>query len=310
MSHPTPTPALSTTEKTFSSYNSAQGSAYSEVRRDYHPNLYKFVLDQHTSTGGQLDRLVDVGCGPGLAARALGPHFTSVIGLDPSEGMIATARSLGGVTSTSEPIRYERATAEELGGVEDSSVDLITSSNAAHWFDMAGFWPAAARVLKPGGTVVLWTSGEIRAHPSMPNSAAIQAAIEKHQDGPLMPYYVAGNLLPRNRYRGILLPWTLPEPVEAFDESAFIRKEWDSGEDFHVGESEADLDTFEKLMASGSAQVRWHQAHPDLVGTDKDLVKILRNEVERLLHEAGVEKGKEMVKGAVSGAVLVVKKKL
>lgn len=27
----------------------------------------------------------------------------------------------------------------------------------AHWFDMPKFWAAAAKVLKPGGTVAIWT---------------------------------------------------------------------------------------------------------------------------------------------------------
>ncbi|KAF7545232.1 hypothetical protein G7Z17_g9332 [Cylindrodendrum hubeiense] len=310
MSHTIPAPTLPLTEKTFSSYNKEQGSAYFKVRPDYHPTLYQFVVDQHTSTGGQFDTLVDVGCGPGLAARALGPRFASVIGLDPSEGMIETARSLGGVTSTSDPIRFERSSAEELGGVKDSSVDLITAANAAHWFDMEGFWPAAARVLKPGGTVALWTSGDIHAHPSMPNSAAIQATFETYQATHLEPYYVPGNRLTRATYRTLPLPWTLSQPVEEFEESSFVRKDWEADEPFFVGESQLSMDIFELAISSGSAQVRWHQAHPDLVGTERDLVKILRGEVERLLHEAGVEKGKEFVRGAVLGAVLIFKKKL
>jgi len=39
------------------------------------------------------------------------------------------------------------------------------------------------------------------------------------------------------------------------------------------------------------------------------VVRMLRREMERLLYEAGVEKGKEKVKGSVQGALLVVKKK-
>lgn len=133
-------------EKTFSTYNREQGKTYAKVRRDYHPSLYQLVLDHHTSTGGRLDTLVDVGCGPGLAIRGLAPKFTHAIGVDPSEGMIETARSLGGTSSTSLPIRYEISTAEDLGSnlsepIKDGTVDLIIASNAAHWFDMSRFWP-------------------------------------------------------------------------------------------------------------------------------------------------------------------------
>jgi SAM-dependent methyltransferase len=186
MSQLTPVPAPFPTEKTFRSYNHEQGKAYAEIRLDYHPNLYEAVINNHTSTGGQPDTLLDIGCGPGTAVQTLAPRFVHAIGLDPSEGMITAALSLGGVTSTSEPVRFEVSTAEELGEnlsppIQDSSVDLITAANAAHWFDMSRFWLSAARVLKPGGSVALWTSGDIRVHPSMPNSAAIQAAIDRNQ---------------------------------------------------------------------------------------------------------------------------------
>lgn len=303
------------TEKTFTSYNSQQANNYAEQRRNYHSSLYQKVLDHHTSTGGQRDTLVDVGCGPGLATRGLSPFFTHVIGLDPSEAMIDKARLLGGITSTSELIRFEHSTAEDLGKelqprIEDSSVDLIIAANAAHWFTMGPFWASAARVLKPGGSVALWTSGEPRAHPDMPNAAAIQAAMDEHNERHLRPHYVAGNLLTRNRYRNLPLPWTLDHPVTEFDESSFFRKDWGRGETFFTGEPEVDLDTFEKMMSTSSPQTRWWQAHPDLVGTKGDVLKILRNEIERLLHEAGVEKGKELVKGTSMGTLLIIKKKV
>src|SRR5271163_2465265 len=115
MSQPASTPALFPTEKTSRSYNQEQGKAYAQIRRDYHPSVYQTIINHHTSTGGQLDTLLDVGCGPGTAAHGLAPHFAHAIGLDPSEGMITTARSLGDVTSTSEPVRFEVSTAEELG---------------------------------------------------------------------------------------------------------------------------------------------------------------------------------------------------
>ena len=155
------TTAPFTKEKTFSAYDQEKAKKYAQLRRDYHASLYETVLRFHSSTCGQNDTIVDLGTGPGNVARTLAPKFNHAYGLDPSEGMIGTARSLGGVTSASEPIHFERSTAEDIGGslsppIADGSVDLITAANAAHWFDMEGFWPRAARVLKPGGSVALW----------------------------------------------------------------------------------------------------------------------------------------------------------
>ncbi len=119
-------------EKTFRAYTSEQGAAYAEHRHGYHPNFYRLIVDHHTSTGGTPDTILDVGCGPGTAVRGLAPHFAHAIGIDPSEGMITTARSLGGASSTGEPIRFTVSTAEALEGIADGSVDLLTVATAAH----------------------------------------------------------------------------------------------------------------------------------------------------------------------------------
>lgn len=306
---------FTTTEKTFSSYNQEQGKAYAAARPDYHPALYQFMFDQHTATKGQLDTLLDVGTGPGNVARSLGVHFAHVVGLDPSEGMVSTARSMGGTTSTSEPIRFELSTAEDLGTntsqpISDASVDLITAGNAAHWFDMPKFWSTAARVLKPGGSVILWTSGRTGIHPSVPNSAAMQAEMDRIEQEYLVPFFVPGNWLTRNRYSDLPLPWTLETPITEFDEATSSRKDWDMETDFYSINPEVNLDLFEKMIATGSPVTRWRQAHPDTIGTERDVLKIFRRAIERLLHEAGVEKGKETVKGATHGVVLIVKKKI
>lgn len=101
--------------------------------------------------------------------------------------MIEHAKVLGGLSAKAEGIRYEIGTAEELGTllsppVEAESVDLITAATAAHWFDMSRFWVQASCVLKPSGTVALWCQGPISMHPSMPNAAEIQQAMDEIQD--------------------------------------------------------------------------------------------------------------------------------
>lgn len=319
MASSSPSPASGPAETTFRSYTQRQGANYAQNRLGYHPKLYQAVMDYHTSNGGQLNTILDVGCGPGTAVQALAPHFAHAIGLDPSEGMIMTARSLGGVSSTAEPIRWEISTAEDLGSqlsppIPDGSVDLITAAVAAHWFDMSRFWSRAAEVLKPGGTVALWSTGSMRVHPSIPNYAAVQAALDQHEDL-LRGYMAPGNLLTRDLYIDLPLPWRLATPVPDFDESTFFRKEWNTGstlesrEEFFVGgEQEVDLDTLEKVLGTASPVSRWREAHPDAVGTEDDVVRIIRRNIERVLHEAGVENGKEVLKGGVAAVLLMVKK--
>ncbi|KAF7562272.1 hypothetical protein G7046_g1856 [Stylonectria norvegica] len=305
-------------EKTFKSYTQDQGAKYAQVRPPYHPNLYKTIVNHHTSTGGQLNVLVDVGCGPGLAARALAPQFAHVIGLDPSEGMINHARTVPDHSATGEPIRFEISGAEDLGQhlstpITDSSVDVITASTAAHWFNMAQFWPRAARVLKPGGTVAVWTVGSVRIHSSVPNSVAIQTALDDFEDRDLSPFFEPGNILTRNLYVDLPLPWTLASPVAEFDEATFVRKQWgpdDNAELLDGGLLTIDLDTLEKILATSSPVQRWREAHPDTAGTERDIIRQIRNKVATLLQEAGVDEGKEVLKGSPQGVLLLVKKRL
>ncbi|WYZ44182.1 hypothetical protein EsH8_VII_000618 [Colletotrichum jinshuiense] len=307
-------------EKTFRAYTPQQGAIYAKGRPGYHQRLYKNIIDHHTSTGGKLDTLLDVGCGPGIVARELGPQFARAIGLDPAAGMIATARSLSGASSTSEPIRFDVSTAEELGSnlsppIPDASIDLITAATAAHWFDMAGFWAAAARVLKPGGTVAIWTGSTKHIHPSTPNAERIQNSVQAFRKEHLAPFMAHGNLLGEAMYETLPLPWTLEKPVPELDESTFVRRDWNKdgvvaeNEEFFMGQHTMDLDSIEKFVCTASPVTRWREAHPDAVGTERDVVRILRRELERHLHDAGVEKGKELVTTGVAGVLLMVKKK-
>lgn len=151
-------------------------------------------------------------------------------------------------------------------------------------------------------------------HPSIPNAAAINAAMQEIEDKELAPYIEPGNQITRELYANMSLPWTLDSPELAFDKNAFVKKFFGTTEDeepFFDSNSNRlfDMDTVEQIIATNSPVTRWRQAHPELVGTDADIVKRMRRIVEELLHEAGVEKGKELVKGGTAGVLLLVKRK-
>ncbi|KAK2009089.1 methyltransferase domain-containing protein [Colletotrichum eremochloae] len=314
---PSPPP----TEKTFRAFTEAQGASYARGRPGYHHSLYDQICDHHTSTGGKLDTLLDVGCGPGTVTRELGPRFARAIGLDPAEGMIAAARSLGGVSSTSESIRFEVSLAEDLGSalspaIPNASVDLITAATAAHWFDMPAFWAAAARVLKPGGSVAIWTGSAKYVHPATPNLRRLQETLLAFRQEHLLPYMAPGNHMVDALYTTLPLPWTLEEPVTEFDEGAFFRRDWNKdgvltpGDEYFLAQQVFGLDDIEKFLETMSPIMRWRAAHPDAIGTERDVVKMLRQTIETLLSEAGVEKSKAAIVTSVAGVLLMVKKKI
>ncbi|OJJ07639.1 hypothetical protein ASPVEDRAFT_117139, partial [Aspergillus versicolor CBS 583.65] len=272
-------------EKTFREYTTDQGKEYAQSRLDYHPKLYDTVINHHKSTGGGLNALLDVGCGPGNVAAALSKHFTHSTGLDPSEGMIQTARSISGKNGA---IRFEVSTAEELGSslsppIADGSIDLITAATAAHWFDMPAFWRAAARVLKPGGSVAIWGSGNLRVDPGTPNAAAIQERIDQFEEE-IQPYFLRGNVLTRGLYKELGLPWSVEPAVEGFEEGEFWRKDYENTEEFlAVGAPKVDLVAFERMLGTMSPVTRWREDHPGAEGTEEDVVRKFRRDIERLL---------------------------
>jgi SAM-dependent methyltransferase len=317
-------------EKTFRAFTPAQSTNYAQNRRDYHPRLYSALLSHHQSTGGRLTTLLDVGCGPGTAVRTLAPYFTRAVGVDPSEGMIATARELGGVSGSGEEIRFVLGaidgvdSASESGSgpgevierVPDASVDLIIAATAAHWFDMERFWPRAARLLRPGGTVALWCSGGMIVDASRtPNGEAIQAAVDRVEQD-VDEYLLPGNRIARGLYADLVLPWMLPTPVEEFEKESFVRKEWNVGEGnepidefYNTDKQPVGVGMLVAVLGTTSPVIRWREANPDKVGTASDPLKVMRTEIEKLLQEAGVEPGAAVITGGVGGVLLMVKKK-
>ncbi|ORY64831.1 methyltransferase domain-containing protein, partial [Pseudomassariella vexata] len=126
-------------------------TSYAAFRPTYPPTLFRTVLRYHqlpTAAGS----LLDLGCGHGLIARDLSPHFKVVTAVDPSAGMVQQAKE-----TTSDPkIVFRQGAAEDLGFVDVASVDMAVAGQAAHWFDYNKVWPNLARVVKPGGTMAFW----------------------------------------------------------------------------------------------------------------------------------------------------------
>jgi ubiquinone/menaquinone biosynthesis C-methylase UbiE len=97
--------------------------------------------------------IADVGCGTGrllLRLRAALPA-ASLVGVDPSAGMISVARS----KSELQGVRLEVGSSESLP-LDSASCDVLVSTvSFHHWSDQAGGLRDVARVLRPGGHLLL-----------------------------------------------------------------------------------------------------------------------------------------------------------
>ncbi|AWP12836.1 putative methyltransferase DDB G0268948 [Scophthalmus maximus] len=137
-------------------------SIYQKYRLPPPDELKNIILQYLDNKKGQPHVLaVDLGCGTGQNSRLLAAHFKQVVGIDISECVLEEARAVPGFPN----ITYRKGRAEELP-FSDGSVDLVTASTAAHWFDHSRFLAEASRVLKPGGCLALlgYTLTKIRFH--------------------------------------------------------------------------------------------------------------------------------------------------
>jgi SAM-dependent methyltransferase len=133
---------------------------YARHRPGYPPEL----LDLLRRNCGLTEKTVvaDVGSGTGILARQFLDNGNRVIGVEPNDEMRhAGERLLAGHG------RFEstKGTAEATT-LPPGSVDLITAGQAFHWFDPGPARREFARLLRPGGTVVLvWNARQKHGEP-------------------------------------------------------------------------------------------------------------------------------------------------
>ncbi len=121
--------------------------------------------------------VADLGAGTGLSAVIWAGRARQVTAIEPSAGMREMAeRRIGAIStgagstgagstgagstgagSTGPPTRFliVNATAEDTG-LPDASTNIVTASQAMHWFDPARALPEIARVLRPGGVLAAY----------------------------------------------------------------------------------------------------------------------------------------------------------
>jgi ubiquinone/menaquinone biosynthesis C-methylase UbiE len=97
------------------------------------------------------DRVVDIGCGPGVAVRAAARRGAHAIGVDPAPVMLQVARA---VTRGRSNVEWAEGTAENLPVPTGSATVVWSLATVHHWKDVTAGLSEAHRVLAPGGRVL------------------------------------------------------------------------------------------------------------------------------------------------------------
>jgi SAM-dependent methyltransferase len=184
----------------FSDHFGAAARSYADFRPHYPAALFGWL--RSVTPGGQ--RAWDCGTGSGQAAVPLTAYFSEIVASDPSTAQLANAARAPGVS-------YVAMTAEHTA-LRSGSVDLATVAQALHWFDRPRFFAEVDRVLRPGGTLAVWSYGRLDVDP----------AVDRHLGhlylDVLGPHWPSERSLVDSGYAGIALPYPeLPAPDIAMD---------------------------------------------------------------------------------------------
>jgi SAM-dependent methyltransferase len=122
---------------------------YIRYRPGYPPEVLRALKAELGLTSGHI--IADIASGTGIWTRTLLENGNPVFGVEPNAEMREAAERL----LAEFPNFTSVAGTAETTTLADHSVDFVTAAQAAHWFDRERSRQEFARILKPGGWLVL-----------------------------------------------------------------------------------------------------------------------------------------------------------
>ena len=130
---------------------------YEQYRPPYSAEFFRAVA--HGLTLSKQQALIDLGTGPGLLALGFAPYAGRVVGVDPEPEMLAAAR--GAAARAGADVTFVEGRAEDLPQ-DIGGFDVVTIGRALHWMDPSALGPLFARLVAPGGAIVVCASFSVR----------------------------------------------------------------------------------------------------------------------------------------------------
>ena len=182
---------------------SNQAESYLKFRPSYPPQLFEFILkDLKRKTAAW-----DCATGNGQTALELAKSFSMVFATDISQQQLDNAYN-------SDKIYYSLQPAEETI-FASNAFDLITVSQALHWFQFDKFYKEVKRVAKPNARIAVWMYALLRINPE------IDQIIDQYHFKTLEKYWDDERKFVDQHYR------TIPFPFKEIECPPFqIENEW------------------------------------------------------------------------------------
>jgi ubiquinone/menaquinone biosynthesis C-methylase UbiE len=136
---------MSDTTKRFSE----QAGDYRRYRPGYPAAVITLLQKELGFSSGW--KVADVGSGTGLSAELFLNHGNEVWAVEPNPEMREAAEEIYG----QQPGFHSVAGTASATGLDQDSVHLVCSAQAFHWFDVEEAKAEFARILQPGGRIVL-----------------------------------------------------------------------------------------------------------------------------------------------------------
>lgn len=204
------------------------------------------------------ERVVDLGCGPGISTEIWRGRAKEVLGIEPNGDMIRRARQKEG-----EGLSFRQAFGQETG-LPDAWADIVVSSQAFHWMEPAATLKEISRILRPGG---IFSTIDYEWPPSCGWKAEL--AFQKFSRD-------LGALDPEGAKRGIIR-WKKSEHLKHIRESGYFLY---SRELFFANQEKCDAERLVKMALSRSSAQYIVRNYPEEAA---DMIRAFREELEGLL---------------------------
>jgi SAM-dependent methyltransferase len=134
---------------------------YAAGRPPYPPALISRVAE--ITRLHPTDRLLDLGCGPGLLAIAFAPYVAEVVAMDPEPEMLRQATALAHGLAD---LRFVQGSSYDLSP-SLGRFKLVTMGRSFHWMDRPETLRRLDAMIEPDGAVALFGD----THPDIPDNA-------------------------------------------------------------------------------------------------------------------------------------------